>query len=38
VLKAQKEEKKNNSCTIEKKKAKHISKMQSQWHRFDKRH
>jgi hypothetical protein len=38
VLKAQKKEKKNNSCTIKKKKAKLISKMQSQWHRFDKRH
>ena len=38
VLKPQKKEKKNNSCTIEKKKAKLISKMQSQWHRFDKRH
>ena len=36
-LQKQKKEKKNNSCTIEKKKAKLISKIQSQWHRFDKR-
>ena len=37
-LMAHKKEKKNNSCTIEKTKAKLISKIQSQWHRFDKRH
>jgi hypothetical protein len=37
-LKAHKKEKKGNSCTIEKKKKPLISKIQSCWHRFDKRH
>jgi hypothetical protein len=38
LLKTHKKDKRNNSCTIEKKKASLISKIQSRWHRFDKRH
>lgn len=38
LLKAHKEDKRNNSCTIKKKKASLITKIQSRWHRFDKRH
>jgi hypothetical protein len=38
LLKAHKKDKRNNSCTIEKKKTSLISKIKSRWHRFDKRH